>query len=66
MDSLTIDLIATILASVAAIAGTGLAVWVLPWSPRDWEPRAARVNKRADPPRGADPAARAAQASISS
>ncbi len=64
MNPLTIDLIATILTSVAALACGGLAVWVLPWSEKDWEPRALPAKQRAELPRGPDPAARAAHASI--
>ncbi len=64
MDSLTLDLIATLLASVVAIAGTGFAVWVLPWSESDWEPRARPASARPGPPPGHDPAARAAHASV--
>jgi hypothetical protein len=59
MNALTLDLVTTILLSVAAIAGTGLAVWILPWNEQDWEPRA--LPAKAPPPAGADrPAARVA------
>ena len=62
MDALTLDLIATILAASAAIAATGLAVWVLPWNESDWEPRALPARDRGATPRDHRPAARALHA----
>jgi hypothetical protein len=62
MDTLTLDLIATVLASTAAIAATGLAVWFLPWNESDWEPKALPARDRSTPPAGRRPAARALHA----
>lgn len=64
MDALTFDLIATVLASALAIAATGLAVWVLPWDEKDWQPRAVPARQRAQPPSGPEPAARVAHATL--
>ena len=41
MNAVTLDLIATILASAVVLSAGGLAVWVLPWSDADWQPRRA-------------------------
>jgi hypothetical protein len=62
MDALTLDLIATILASAAAIAATGLAVWILPWNESDWEPRARPTRAQRPAPHRREPAARALHA----
>jgi hypothetical protein len=64
MNALTFDLIATILSSVVAIASTGLAVWILPWQERDWEPRALPAKARTTPPQGPEPTARHAHATL--
>jgi hypothetical protein len=63
MDALTLDFIATILLSVAAIAGTGLAVWILPWDEQDWQPRALPAKAR-PPTSGDHPAARVAPVTL--
>ncbi len=63
MDALTLDLIATVLVSVAAIGATGLAVWILPWNEKDWEPR--QLPAATCPPADRDrPAARIAHVSV--
>ncbi len=64
MDALTLDLIATLLASAAAIGATGLAVWFLPWSEKDWEPPPRPARAPRSPPAGRDPSARVAHVSV--
>lgn len=56
MDPVTIDLIATILASTAALLAGGFAIWILPWSEADWQPRRAPVQPAARPRRAPPPA----------
>jgi hypothetical protein len=64
MEALTLDLIATVLASVAALAAGGLAVWVLPWSEEDWKPRPLPAKAVPPPPPRSEPAARVAHATL--
>jgi len=57
MDPLTLDLIATVAATLAVFAAGGLAIWILPWSEEAWRGRAPasraapapRVRERAAP-----------------
>ena len=55
MDPITADLIATILASLAALGAGGFAIWVLPWSQADWQPRPAKARPATRPRRAPPP-----------
>jgi ABC-type transport system involved in cytochrome c biogenesis permease subunit len=39
MDPLTLDLIATIAASLGVFVAGGAAIWILPWSEQAWNER---------------------------
>ncbi len=49
MNALTIDLIATLLASCGVLACGAFAVWILPWRARDWQPQARSARRRFEP-----------------